>query len=121
MEGLFKVIYASEAYPSQSNPQLMLRDVVLKSFVPRSSKMGPYVGWQSFACSLFGEEAERFTAPAESFISAELSFNARKTQNGGYITRVNIVRHSIMTQQDWARGIERQQSTQPLPNNEDLP
>lgn len=111
MEGLFKVIWASEAYHPRNregveNEQVTLRDVVLKSLTPRQSQSGlTFVGSQSFVCSLFGQDATAFNIPVGSWLTAQLSFNAKQGQNG-YFQNINLVRYSVITQNDWEKFLE---------------
>ena len=113
MEGTFKVIWASTAYHPRNregveNIQVTLRDVVLKSFAPRQSQSGfPYVGCQSFVCTLFGQEAEAFNIPINSWVTAQLSFTAKQGQNGGYFQNISLVRCSLITNDDWAKGLDQ--------------
>lgn len=112
MEGTFKVIWASTAYHPRNregveNSQVTLRDIVLKSFAPRQSQSGfPYVGSQSFVCSLFGPEAEAFNIPVNSWVTAQLSFTAKQGQNG-YFQNISLVRCSLITNDDWAKGLDQ--------------
>lgn len=122
MEGTFKVIWASNAYhprnrEGEENTLVTLRDVVLKSFAPRQSQSGfPYVGSQSFVCTLFGAEAQAFNLPAESWVTAQLSFTAKQGQNGGYFQNISLVRCSLITNDDWAKGLDQRivNNEQPL-------
>lgn len=113
MEGTFKVIWASTAYHPRNregveNSQVTLRDIVLKAFAPRQTQTGfQYVGSQSFVCTLFGAEAEAFNIQINSWVTAQLSFTAKQSQNGGYFQNISLVRCSLITNDDWAKGLDQ--------------
>lgn len=110
MQGLFKVISVGEL---RKGERRSFREVVLKSFEPRSSQNGLYVGHQAFACTIFGDDAERWTIGEGNYVSAELSFNVRKSERG-YFQSISIIRYVLMTESDWTKGLElpQQQSQQ---------
>ena len=121
MEGTFKVIWASTAYHPRNregveNSQVTVRDIVLKAFAPRQSQSGfPYVGSQSFICSMFGQEAEAFNIPINSWVTAQLSFTVKQGQNGGYFQNISLVRCSLITNDDWAKGLDQRAASNEQP------
>lgn len=116
MEGTFKVIWASNAYHPRNregveNLQVTLRDIVLKSFAPRQTQSGfPYVGSQSFVCTLYGQDAEAFNIPAGSWVTAMLSFNAKQGQNG-YFQNVSLVRCCLISNDDWNKDLDQRSAS----------
>lgn len=115
MENLFKVISVSSLLKIETTGR-SIREVVLKSYCPRMGQSGGYVGFNAFVCTLFGDDAERWNIAEGSYVAAELTFSVQESTNGRHFQSVRLGRCCLMTESDWAKGIERQQqSSQPEP------
>lgn len=95
MTSIFRIVEVSECVAFRTDPSKCMRDIVLKTVVPRVGDQGCYAADELIVATLFNEEAQHFMLQPDGIITANLSFRANKGDKG-WFNRVYLNRYAVV-------------------------